>query len=418
METPASAADQPTSSPSTPTLEQRLAFLNMTDRDREILRGIAPKLSDSSQEFVEAFYRHLFTFPDTARFLQDPATVARLKQAQQVHLLSMLEANIDEEYIARRRRVGDVHALIGISPQMFLGAYNQYLQHGLRLLAGDAETPAAEFLEQTLSLLKAIFLDIELTLDAYFSQATQHLRQALDMVFRANSELRQFAQLTSHDLKTPLATVANLCDEMLDEFREDMPAQAAELILAAKDRTYRMSRMIDELLEMSAPTEELEGNVEIDSQAVLAEARERLEPKLAQQQIKLEITPDLPKVWGNRVRLREAFYNVISNAVKYIDKRPGSINVSASTTPDACIFHVADNGPGIPREDLERIFSPFRRLRMHQHRPGTGLGLYFTKNLIEQQGGRVWADSELGRGSVFHLQLQRHAGPESRAAAS
>ena len=64
--------------------------------------------------------------------------------------------------------------------------------------------------------------------------------------------------------------------------------------------------------------------------------------------------------------------------------------------------------PGIPREDLDRIFSPFRRLRMHQHRPGSGLGLYFTKNLIEQQGGRVWAESELGQGSTFYLQLGRH----------
>ena len=187
-----------------------------------------------SDEFVEQFYRHLFAFPQTARFLKDPELVERLKQQQQAHLQSMLEDDVNEEYMARRRRVGDIHAHVGISPQMFLGAYNQYLQYCLRLLATEPEIPLAEFVEQVLSLLKAIFLDIELTLDAYFTEATQNLRQALELVFRTNTELRQFAQLTSHDLKTPLATVVNLCDEALDEFSGEMPAPAAELISAAK----------------------------------------------------------------------------------------------------------------------------------------------------------------------------------------
>ena len=192
--------------------------------------------------------------------------------------------------------------------------------------------PIGEFVEQVQSLLKAVFLDVELTLEAYFAEATQNLRQALDMVFRANTELRQFAQLTSHDLKTPLATVANLCDEALDEFGSDMPAGATELVEAAKQRTYRMSAMIDELLELSASVEDFEANVEVDSRQVLDEAIDRLGPRLAQHEIELIVAPDLPPVWGNRVRLREAFYNLLSNAVKFIDKRPGRIVVSAQIT--------------------------------------------------------------------------------------
>ncbi len=213
--------------------------------------------------------------------------------------------------------------------------------------------------------------------------------------------------MTSHDLKTPLATVANLCDEALDEFAEDMPAEAAQLIGAAKERTFRMSRMIDELLELSSSSDDPEANVKIDSGQIVDEARERLAHRLAQDKIEVNVAPDLPLVWGNPVRLREAFYNLLSNAVKFIDKRPGRIDVSANVSGDKCVFAFADNGPGIPTQDLERIFSPFRRLRMHQHRPGSGLGLYFTKNLIEQQGGRVWAEADLGRGSVFYVELKR-----------
>ena len=95
------------------------------------------------------------------------------------------------------------------------------------------------------------------------------------MVFRTNRELRQFAQLTSHDLKTPLATVVNLCDEALDEFGDDMPPQAAKLVAAAKERTFRMSRMIDEFLEVTASSDDLEANSQIDSRRVIEEVVER-----------------------------------------------------------------------------------------------------------------------------------------------
>ncbi|HEX4145465.1 MAG TPA: protoglobin domain-containing protein [Pirellulales bacterium] len=390
-------------------LAQRLAFLQMTDDDRRRLRALAPRLNASSDAFVEQFYRHLFSFKETARFLEDPELVARLKRMQQSHLQSMLEDEINEDYIAQRRHVGDIHAHVGISPQMFLGAYNQYLQYGLKELASAPDLPIGDFVAEVQSLLKAVFLDVEMTLDAYFAEATQNLRQALDMVFRANTELRQFAQLTSHDLKTPLATVANLCDEALDEFGSSMPAGATELVEAAKQRTYRMSAMIDELLELSASVEDFEANVEVDSRQVLDEAIDRLGPRLALHEIELKIAPQLPVVWGNRVRLREAFYNLLSNAAKFIDKRPGQIVVSAQVARDECTISIADNGPGIPRENLDQIFSPFRRLRMHQDRPGSGLGLYFAKNLVEQQGGRIWAESELGQGSTFHVTLRRHA---------
>ena len=213
-------------------LSRRLEYLEISEVDRQRLRKLAPALTPRADDFVESFYRHLFSFAETAQFLRDPELVERLKQAQKAHLETMLEANWDEAYMARRFRVGDVHAQVGINPQVFLGAYNQYLQFCLRELAGKESISRVEFSEQMLSLQKAVFLDIGLTLEIYFRQATQNLRHALDLIYKANSELRQFAQLTSHDLKTPLATMANLCDEALDEFRDVMPAEASKLIEA------------------------------------------------------------------------------------------------------------------------------------------------------------------------------------------
>ena len=395
-------------------LSRRLAFLELDESDRKRLRKLGTRLQSSTTDFVEVFYRHLFLFEESARFLQDADLVERLKDAQRQHLESMLHADWGEEYVTRRRRVGDVHAQVGISPQMFLGAYSQYLQFCMRQLAASADTPVPEFAKQVVSLQKAVFLDIGLTLEAYFAQATQALRKALDMVHQANTELRQFAQLTSHDLKTPLATMANHCDEAIDEFGDEMPAEAVALVRSARDRAFGMSRTIDELLSssMSLHTEMVRDRV--SSEAVIDEAIEQVRRLLEQKSIQLTVSAELPMVLGDRARLREVFYNLLSNAIKFSDKPRGRIDIGCTIRDDQCVFAIADNGPGIPAEELARIFVPFRRLPVHRNVPGSGLGLYFAKTIVEQQQGRIWIESEVGKGSTFYVLLKLGALPTAR----
>ncbi len=395
-------------------LAQRLAFLEIDEQDRQRLHELAPSLKSHALDFVETFYRHLFTFEETARFLQDPELVARLKLMQQSHLESMVDADWSNDYIARRFRVGDAHAQVGISPQIFLGAYNQYLQFSMRQLAAQSDSPAIrEYAERVVSLQKAVFLDIGLTLEAYFAQATQSLRKALDLVYQANTELRQFAQLTSHDLKTPLATMANLCDEALDEFRVEMPAEAAKLIESARTGAFRMSAIIDELLSSTMSLQSNDEQDEISSEQAVAEAIEQVGPLLKEKSIALTKAERLPRVMGDYVRIREVFYNLLSNAVKFCDKRKGRIKIGYTLRDDDCIFSIADNGTGIPAEELSRVFVPFRRLPAHRAIPGSGLGLYFAKTMIEQQNGRIWVESELGTGSTFYVLLKRADGLRS-----
>jgi signal transduction histidine kinase len=276
-------------------------------------------------------------------------------------------------------------------------------------LGEDAERA----LTMLLPLVKAIFLDIGLTLDAYFHQATRSLRFALDMVWKANNELRQFAQLTSHDLKTPLATVANLCDEALDEFGDAMPREARQLIEAARNRTFRMSATIDELLESSLSAARGDGEDEVMGDDFVDDAIERVRPVLEKKQIEVAVARPLPRVWGNKIRLREAFYNLVANAAKFIDRTAGRIDITAEIRDEECVFCVADNGPGIHADELERVFTPFRRMKAHRGEvrtelgSGSGLGLYFTKSIVEQYGGRIWVESRVGDGSRFYVALPR-----------
>ena len=106
----------------------------------------------------------------------------------------MLAASWDAQYVARRSQVGHTHADIGVHPDVFLGAYNQYVQHCCRHFMLSMDQHEQRGLESVLSLFKAIFLDIGLTLDAYFARSTENLRQALELLWKTNVELKQFAR--------------------------------------------------------------------------------------------------------------------------------------------------------------------------------------------------------------------------------
>ena len=385
---------------------RRLDFLDLGPADAERLRSMLDGFRRWADEFVEDFYRHLLSFEETARFLQTPGTVAWLKQVQRDHFESMLEARWDDDYFGRRQKIGLVHASIGLEPQYFLGAYNQYLQYSLDRLADEHAADTDSLKRCAQSLLKAVLFDVGLTLDAYFAQSTRNLRHALDMYWRANAELRRFAQLTSHDLKTPLATVANLCDEALDEFRQQMPDEAKELVAAARDRTFRMSRMIDELLSSAVAVVDEGGEETFAVQEAWDAAVRSLLPLLSERAIAVEAQGSLPWVVGKKTLLREVFANLLSNAAKFIDRRPARVVLRSQTHENTCELVIADNGPGIPKEEIDDLFLPFRRLSMHKDRPGSGLGLYFARNLVMEQGGRIWLTSDPPNGSEVHIELR------------
>lgn len=386
-------------------LQRRLAFLGLDQEDGARLRSLLPGFLSAADKFVEGFYHHLLQFEETSAFLIDQRLIERLKKAQRSHLKSLLTAEWNEEFVEQRRRVGEAHADVGIEPQWFLGAYNLYLQHHLSLLAAESEDVERERFAAVSTLLKAVLLDVGLTLDVYFSRSTMGLRRALDMYWKANTELRQFAQLTSHDLKTPLATAANLCDEAIDEFGDQMPAGARDLIDSARNRMYRMGTTIDELLRSVLKPEGSSADGNASAEEALRQASDRVRSLLNEKGIELRVLDKLPEVSGDQVRLREVFYNLLSNAAKFMDRPSGRITVSAKIVGDRCLITVGDNGPGIPVGELERIFAPFRRLPRHENIEGSGVGLYFAKNLVEQQGGRIWAESPPDGGTRFVMEL-------------
>ena len=393
--------------PPSEVLAQRRAFLEISDADVERVRGLAGLFDSFLDGYVEQLFAHLVAQPVTASFLTDADLVAHVKQAQKRYFESLLRARLDADYVVDRQRIGQVHADVGLEPPWFLGAYNQYLQYAFRQFAAHCGGDLECYVEGTLALLKLLLLDMGLALDPYFARSTEHLRTALRLLAQSNAEVKEFAHLASHDLKAPLATVANLCEEFLDEFGPQVPAEGRGLIEAARSKTLKLGRMIDELLEISEAGTQTQTNqrVPVATRPLLDQVLERLRPEIGGRSIQIVVPDHLPEVHAHPGRLREVFYHVLSNAVKFLDKQAGTIRLGVEAANGEHIFCISDNGPGIAEADLPQIFAPFRRLPQHRNKPGSGLGLYFVKTFVEEQGGRVWVESRVGEGTQFYIAL-------------
>lgn len=393
----------------------RLAFMGLSDEDAQRLRALAPRFANSLEDFATIFYGHLAKFPETAKYIEDPLMLQVLKKAQMAHFNRVLASDWSDEYFNHSLQVGKTHADRGIRPELFLGSYRMYFEFCLKKMAEwESESPEMgrdEMRVMAITLFKAILLDIGVTLDAYFDRLTGDLRQALGMYWAANQELRSFAELTSHDLKTPLATVANLCEEVIDEFGDQIPDGARELIEKARQRTYRMSSMIDELLNSSiqAATE----NAAIAPvKRILDEAIECVRPLCEQKGLRIQMDDGMPRCYADQVRLREACHNLLSNAVKFMNRDDGLIKISLQEEGDTMLLSIEDNGPGIPSSERERIFAPFHRISRDRGKSGSGLGLYFTKQLVEQFGGKIWVDTEFEQGTKFYVRFPKRVEPD------
>jgi signal transduction histidine kinase len=384
-------------------LGRRRAYLGLADEDVERARALSDVFGSFLDDFVEHFYSHLLAHPETAGFLTSPDLVVRLKETQRQYFESLFEARLDAAYVDDRRRIGRAHAEVGLEPQWYLGAYNQYMQYCFREFAGRCGGDLGRYADGTLTVLKILLLDMGLALDAYFAQSTGQLRKALELLAQSNTELREFARLASHDLKTPLATVAGYCEEFLDEFGDRVPEAGRSLIEAARARTLELARTIGELLSISEASAQPEQRTRVPTRRILDEVLERLRPELELRPIRVVLPNGLPDVWGHPSRLHEVFYALLSNAIKYLDKEEGIIRLECNAKDGEQIFCVSDNGPGIPENELKAIFAPFRRLPRHRGYPGSGLGLHFVKTLVEEQGGRAWVESHLGEGSRFFV---------------
>lgn len=221
----------------------------------------------------------------------------------------------------------------------------------------------------------------------------------------ANAELERFMYTAFHDLRAPLVTIKGF----LGMLNQDLLAQRPDLIQKDIERISRAADKLDELLSDLLELARIERisnqPEEIDLHQLAQEALETLEMWIRSKNVTVNISPDLPTVYGDRSRLREVLVNLIDNAAKYTCDQPNPvITIGIREQDGEQIIFVQDNGLGIEPRYHTRIFNLFEKLDPTMD--GTGLGLPLTKRIIELHGGRIWVESTgLDQGSTFCFTL-------------
>jgi len=219
-----------------------------------------------------------------------------------------------------------------------------------------------------------------------------------------NRELEQFAYIASHDLQEPLRTISNYIQVIEEDHKEGLEEEARTYLETINRSTKRMSTLVKALLGYSRLGREKKLSW-LDCNALVSEVIADLDNQIKTKYAQIQVN-ELPELYGYEAELRQLFQNLISNAIKFTHQEP-QIHIGCEEQQDAFLFFVSDNGIGIDPKDFERIFQVFQHLHLNTEYEGYGIGLPNCKKIVEIHHGKIWVESEPGRGSTFYFTLSK-----------
>ncbi len=349
--------------------------------------------------------------------------------------------------------------VVGKEPRFLFTAPKDYLSHEKTLFGGEAgeHFPPLEikyqckngdiFIGETVSAAvkqpgeELGFLNIirditrrkkaEEQLNEVHNKLEQWVNERTEDLMRANDEVKRFAYIVSHDLRAPLVNIKGFTgelrnayhaiasrmsqilphldedgqEEMSDILQEEIP----EALQFIDSSASRMGNLIDAVLKLSRLGRRELRFERINVRVLVQKVFESLAHQVEQRQVAVRIGA-LPRVIADRTSLEQIFGNILVNAVNYlVPGRKGEIEIGGRRGRHETVFYVKDNGRGIAREDLPKVFEPFSRVGNSPEVPGEGMGLAYVQTLVRRHGGRIWCEAELGVGSTFYFSLPNHA---------
>ncbi len=240
-------------------------------------------------------------------------------------------------------------------------------------------------------------------------QSEKELKHLADELARSNADLQQFAYVASHDLQEPLRVISGFVKLLAKHYGDKLDDKAEEFIAHTIDGVQRMEMLIRDLLEYSKV--QLQGMVLNPTDCNLLVEKSLKNLGSAIEESGATVTHgSLPTVMADASQLSRVFQNLIGNALKFRGEDVPKVHISVEKKENEWFFSVRDNGMGINPNQAERIFVIFQRLHTKEEYPGTGLGLSICKRIVECHGGRIWVESEPGKGSTFYFTLPMKSG--------
>jgi chemotaxis family two-component system sensor kinase Cph1 len=236
------------------------------------------------------------------------------------------------------------------------------------------------------------------------NKRANEIRKLNDALKAAYEELDTFSFTISHDLRTPLSSIKNYTEIIMEDYGTEFSPEAQLLLKKVIKGTDKMTGLIKDVLQYSRVGRAEIRKIPLDMSKMLPEIREEVLASYGNRDIQVNII-NCPSVNGDRTMLMQLFTNLIGNAVKYSPKDPARIEINGEITDDYIVYTVQDNGIGIDMKYAGRIFELFRRLDNVKNIDGTGVGLAIAKRIVEKHNGKIWLESKLDHGTKFYIGL-------------
>jgi signal transduction histidine kinase len=234
-------------------------------------------------------------------------------------------------------------------------------------------------------------------LNTYLNSIVRELRNA-------NKELQEFAHIAAHDLKTPLRGIGTLAEWFSTDYADIFDEQGQKQVKMLMERAKRADKLVDSILQYTSAGQLMEEQEQLDLNTVLPEIIREIDPP---ENINIIVESKQPVLICKKTHIRQVFRHLLSNAVKHMDKEKGQIKVGCTEKEGFWKFSVTDNGPGIDQKYFKKIFKIFQTLSPSDETESTGIGLSIAKKIVNMNSGRIWVESEIGKGSTFFFTLPK-----------
>jgi PAS domain S-box-containing protein len=241
-------------------------------------------------------------------------------------------------------------------------------------------------------------------------------KQGEEELKRINEELKNFVRIVSHDLKTPIIAIQGFSSRLFKKYHEKLEEKGRSYLEQIMASARRIEKLISDLGALATIGQVVSSFKDVPSREIVNEVAAELRNRLKEKGIELVVATDLSTIQCDKERISQVFQNLLVNAIKYMgDTKNSKIQVGYEDMENFHEFYVRDNGIGIDPKYHQKIFEMFQRSKELGGEEGTGLGLSIVDKIVRNHGGKVWVDSERGKGSTFYFTVPKNPAPDNRS---